>query len=89
MELLEQLCQQAETAETLACRITELRQAQTSAGATDPLFAETLRSLTARLEEAQQSLRLLRRRHDQQMLSQMVKEGPANAGTMAWWMNRY
>jgi hypothetical protein len=87
MELREQLCQQAETTETLERRIAALKEAQTPAG--DPLAAETLRSLTSQLKEEQQALRQLRHRYDQQQLSQMVKEGPATPETMAWWMNRY
>ena len=68
-----------------------IAETQTNSARTNPPqnIDEILSRLTDELKEKKQSLRLLLRRYDQQMLSLMVKGGIKDDEMMGWWQNRY
>ena len=89
METNEQISGLALVINDLSQRIDEMKEAISASATPLPNMEEKLKKITCELKVRKQSLNLLKRQHDQHMLSGMVREGIKNEETMKWWANRY
>jgi hypothetical protein len=88
MELKEQIESLYASIENLDQCITELKAKQVD-HPSDPILETTITEQSTIREQTKRELRQLTQRYNQRMLSKMVKGGPSDDETMAWWMNRY